>query len=426
MNIRLGRKQLAVVGLAVAAGAVVAVSASAATNLFADPGRARLGGEVSPQSASSTAGAITLSVSEAIFSGTQTLLRLQATQDGQPLDPAVYSIRPAAVRTSGFAQAQGQEGSQASTGSRLLQLPPVLAPGPVTMTIAELVVRPPGGSASVVPGPWQLTLTGVARSDFANVMRVEALAGGTVDLEGNAVRVTGYRSTSQTIVEYTQVEGLTEIVPPRLSGKGFDRADPYEVGAAGGVRRAAFAPTPFGEEVVVAFGPFSQADASAQRLRISLVDATGQSLLDRGGEVPIEPSQVLSGDATIPVSVEVISQHIPPLPPGMTYVDFGRVNPTGDIKLIRLNLNGTWDPDFSAGNPYANTPGLLDARGVALRMVTAGSGYSKDASGQIREGSSQDSFFLEPDMDMTTVTLILGAPQRVLQGDWQATLRPVK
>lgn len=426
MNIHLRRKQLVIIGAAVAAGAVLAVSASAAANLFSDPARARLGGQVSPQTASSTAAGITLSVSEAIFSGTQTLLRLQAAQDGQPLDPTVYSLRPSALKASGFAQAQAPGGSQASDGARLLQLPPVLAPGPVSVTIDELVVRPPGATASVLRGPWQLDLTGVAKSDFAQVMRVEALAGGTIDVDGHAVVVTGYRSTSQTLVEYTAVDGLTELVPPRLSGKGFDRADPYEVGDAGGRRRAAFAPTPFGEPLSVAFGPFSRADAASQVVVINLAGALARASVSRSapGQAPIAASDVRSGDGTIPVIANVgrytmpVSSAIP--------MDFGRRNPEGTIDVLRLTLRGTWlveqAPDRPS--PYTSTPTLIDARGVPLRMLSAESGYSKDASGSIGPGQTTVEYFLEPDMDMTTVTLILGAPQRVLQGDWQVALHP--
>lgn len=44
----------------------------------------------------------------------------------------------------------------------------------------------------------------------------------------------------------------------------------------------------------------------------------------------------------------------------------------------------------------------------------------------IGPGETVAEFYLKPDMAMDTVTLLLGSPQRVIDGNWTTTLEPLE
>ena len=107
-----------------------------------------------------------------------------------------------------------------------------------------------------VAGRWTLPLVGPSETEFGDVMRVEELQVGTVDVEGEKVTLTGRRSTSRTIIEYDPPLTLRELALPTITVDGKtllslgSRTGPSTVGVA-------FPGTAFGRPVTVFLGPFA-------------------------------------------------------------------------------------------------------------------------------------------------------------------------
>jgi len=136
-------------------------------------------------------------------------------------------------------------------------------------------------------------------------------------------------------------------------------------------------------------------------------------------------SDILSGPTDVVLGFTVAQQNLGVS--GGIPRDFGRRNPVGEITVLTVRLRGSWhqqDADPASPSPYATTPGVLDAAGTRLRWLESSAGYSKSASGDIQEGETTVQFYVEPDTDLSRITLLLGSPSRVLDGTWVANLRP--
>ncbi len=161
-------------------------------------------------------------------------------------------------------------------------------------------------------------------------------------------------------------------------------------------------------------------------MAIALDAVLGEATSTRStkGPVALSGRDVISGDQTIPLSVELATADVGQ---GATSVS-GRPAPVGRVKVLRLRIAGTSSVDFGAGepSPYTATPSLLDGAGVPMRLIFANPACSKDAAGQIREGETLLEYYLEDSLRLETVTLILGSPSRVLHGNWSASLRPIE
>ncbi len=409
------------------AGAASVVAIAASTSLFSSGEPSGSGAMLFPQHARSTADGITITLSGATFSGTETTIQASATIDGQPVVPGELTVPPGGFASPSFA---GSTVLQSSGGNStiVLQLPPVISPGEVQFQLKNLVVHSSAGGTQQRHGPWALTLSGPAASAFAATMRVEALQPSSVAIAGTTVAVTGRRSTSRTIIQYSVPSGLRELTPPRLVLSDGRQALPLGFTPTAAGVTATYPVTSFGSVVSVSFGPFSRPGDTGQTVSLGLTAAlarAGATASQTNGEVAVLPGDVLNGTSDIALGFSIAQRRLDA--GGGIPRNFGRRNPIGDITVLTVRLRGSWhqeDQDPENPSPYATTPGLLDAKGVRLRVLEIATGYSKSATGGIQEGETSVSFYVEPDTDLSRITLLLGSPSHVLGGSWVVQLKP--
>jgi len=421
------KRYLVVLG-AVTLGAAATVGFSIATDND-DPSPGRTGAVVLEQSGSAEVAGVTLRIRSATFSGSETLLEVTASRDGKSLEAREFRIPVGAVQVDSILAKAGAVTGARSTDSVFVELPPISRAGNATATIASIGLRRSGATGSdQAAGPWIIRLRGPTSSEFPALMKVESFASGTLDLSGRPILINATRSTSRTIVEYTPPPGLTELNPPRLSSDGNSPIVPFQVGDVGTVRRASYPATKFGTTISLEFGPYSQLDAASNSVVVALGDALVRAgkELRMSGEVALLPTDTVAGNNAIPSTFEITELQAIPVPNPQ---QFGRRTPSGKVNVLRFRVAGTFERnmDPSEPSPYTGTPSVLDARGTPMRMLSVNSHFTKDGSGGgVHEGETTLEFYLEPEMDISRVTLLLGQSQRVVSGNWKATLSPLR
>lgn len=413
---------LVVSAMAVAAGAVTVVAAGAANGWF-DTGAVPTGSgaQVFAQAASSTANGVTLKAMRATFSGTETTVEIAVSQNGQPVTAEV-GIPANAVAQDGFA-APVLPSVAAEANAIVLLLPPVVAAGTTTLRIDTLSIGPTS-DPQITHGPWVLALAGPSASQFESVMRVEDLVAVTVSVAGHDIAVSGRRSSSRTIVEYSTPSDLLELAPPHLTMQDGTRQLPLATQVLASGTRAEFATTPFGTPVSVGFGPFSEpvADGGTVTVGITAAMARAGASGHTTSEIALTPQDVSQGRPELPLGFSIEQQHV--APSAGRPQDFGRRVPVGDIDVLTIRLKGNWhgQDDLNAPSPYTATPGALNANGTRLRRLGMVTNYSKTQDGSIGEGETTVQFYVEPGMNLDSLTVILGSPSQVLSGEWDVTL----
>ena len=407
-------------GLTIAAAAVF-VSAGAATGVatrlwYSGAEPETPGGVLIAQSSESTAGGITLRALSATFSGTETVLNFRATDEAGNLIDLV--VPDGAFTGDGFRPIPPQGFQRFDDGSFIVELPPVIHPGSVVVEFGEVRVHE---GRDRVAGRWTLPLVGPSETEFGDVMRVEELQVGTVDVEGEKVTLTGRRSTSRTIIEYDPPLTLRELALPTITVDGKtllslgSRTGPSTVGVA-------FPGTAFGRPVTVFLGPFATPGEPPDAMVLAVGDALDDAA--KGTDVALTASQVISGPSGLVLAVNSHEEDL-----GMSIGRSSDPRPSGRVDVLEFTLRGNWHPTDPIvtettilADPKTTTPALYDAHGRQLFRIHAVINYSKDWKGNIGEGQTRVAFWLQDDIDVARMTVVLGPPSRVLNGPWSVTL----
>ena len=394
--------------------ATAAVVFARASDDELQPGPA--GATLYPQVAHSFDNGVTIRALGATFSGTETVLNLTVENDGRPQE---FRIPSGSFAGEGFGPGTTGAVSLLGDGSAVVTLPPVIKPGDIVFRLSaiQLVGH---DERTVIEGNWSLTLHGPDRASFATAMEMEVLEPASVEVRGETVILTGRRSTSRTVIEYSVPPQLRELVAPRIVVDGVTYAAiGGEVGPAANV--ASFPATRMGASVRVELGPFAEEGSSEPEITVDLA-----SIMQRAGretgEFVLVPEDILAGREDLVVSVAVVQRDEGELL-GRSSDD--RARPSGKVSVLEIELAGNWHPQRdpgSPGDPFTSTPTVFDANGFQLFRMSSQVSYSKDLAGNIGSGFTFVHFWIEPQARMDVFTLVLGNPSRVISGQWSAEL----
>lgn len=418
---RFASKRLVLLGAAVA-GLAFALAVRALTGDSSPV--PEFGAAVVPQNSTATADGVELTLLRATFSGTETTIDLRVAVDGAPVKPSEITFPPASMDASEFVGPGISRVAFGPDSDVILELPPVAHPGATKLSFRNLVT-----GEKQRGGPWNLTLNGPREVDFASIMRLETLRAETVDIAGTSVLVNGTRSASRTVITYALPEGFRELAPPRMTMPDGKKVQPVTFEDGGSGIEAAFPVTAMGSAVNLEFGPFGKDwPSSSTTVTVNLAQAMTRAGVNKytDGNVPFIAADVTGGDPNVPLSFAIgrertdSSQGVP--------MDFGRTTPNGEVDALTLHLRGTFHfrMDSEAPSPYTSTPGLRDAHDMPLRILWSSAGYAKSADGSITTGETKAVYFLEPWLDMSRVTIVLGNPATVISGNSRVTLAAPK
>lgn len=404
----------------VIAGAAVLAAAAAATATAAlrgGDGEPRKLADEFPyaQEAAATAGGITLRLTSADFSGTATLVRLEAEASGLAEGgraPAALVIARGGVRGD-FAALTASAGGALTGGKAaplILRLSPVTDARERVLEVAQVDLYAADGTAWSVTGPWRLTVR--PPGDIDRLLRVEPLEAAAVrGPAGVQVQVvSAARSTTEVEVVVAFSGGAVPLDVPvlrRPDGATFPGAALERLGD--GPFRFIFPPVD--GPVTLVFGHMAlpaPAGAPAHETAVDLgavIAANG--LAGRPGE-----SAVIG-----PAAVRAVRGAFVPL---RLWFDLG---PGGKTRA-QLELSGAAEPAPGEPGPV----GWVALPGGKLLPVNAwGVGYQRDGTGAVVGAVTT----LAIDVDdvselMGTVAVSLGAPAETAAGPWEVELGPAE
>jgi hypothetical protein len=246
------------IGIAAVTAAVVAAIAAAAGG-----GEEPAGGVLPEldvrQSAVAEDAGVVVAARRAHFSGTATLVELEARLEGTET-AARLAIEPTGISWSSGPLPDGYGWWSAPAGSPgILRLTPVVPGQEASLEIRRITVfAAEGGTPEVRNGSWKLALD--LPADLPKRVRTENLRGASVTDGGVTVTLEGaVRSTSETLitVRVTSAGPVSHVGEPTIV---VDGKVLYGGLAAareeGTLLTYTFPPTPFGSGVEVRFGPF--------------------------------------------------------------------------------------------------------------------------------------------------------------------------
>lgn len=226
-------------------------------------------------------------------------------------------------------------------------------------------------------------------------LRVEALAPAEIAVAGGKVSISGVRSRSETRISISLPAGVLMISAPVLEVDG-ERLAPRSSNGQDGPTATSFAPTDFGEPVTLRLGTLAAAEGGETAGFVLDVEA----LLARVGDdakFELPAGVVLDGPRDLLVE--------------------GEQGNRGERPWVGVVVRGAWNPEH--GQPVAT-----DAAGVALKLAHVQVGYTKDANGQIFEGTTAVGFFVDGDPDLSRVSIVLGPRSTVDPAPHSVTLVP--
>lgn len=413
-------KRIIAVGGAALAGVGIALVIALNSGGPTEPGPS--GAEIFEQGASAQANGVSIAAEWATYSGTETVLGLRITGDG----PAEVVEVPGSAISSASAHGRAPVTSRLDAeGGWAVELSPLAKAGRWQLTIDYVFVLD-AGKTTKIDGQWTLGLDGPSAQRFDDVMRIERFASEALTLLDEQVTISGLRSTTRTIFRYAPPAGWRELSPPILELPDGQTALPRATGNEGPVRVAEFNPTEFGSDVRLRLGSFALEGGEGTIVKLQLGDVLARAGVtrDERGEAPVLADDVIEGPAEIVQSIELGRHERSTVSAGRPIYD--AAPPPGPYDTVSIVLRGSWHPqDDPGGDPLLSTPGLIDANGKRLWQTRVGTGYSKAPDGTIREGQSDATFYLPPDANLATVTVVLGPPSSVVAGDWVATLSPI-
>jgi hypothetical protein len=359
------------------------------------------------QSATVTSEGITIEALGASYSGTETILRFRVTveDEGMVLDTIGEPgpIRRVVLSGNGYSgpfDGRPLTSTPNNVGELLVHAPPLKVAedynGSVALNISEVRVHLDQGTKAL-PGQWVLPLEGPSVSEAEDQLRVEALQASEAALAGGSATIAAVRSRSETRVSVTLPAGALMLSQPLLEVDG-ERLSPRSFNAENGRVVASFAATAFGEPAVLHFGAIASADGQGTAAFAIALD----ELLARIGE-----------DRTFDVPPEIVTEG-----PG-NLVARGEQGEYGPRPWFGLVLRGNWHPEN--GQPV-----VTDAAGTPLDLAHVQVGYEKDANGNILEGTTGIGFFVDGDVDLSRVTLVLGRQSAIDRSSYSAPLIPTE
>ncbi|MCC6381380.1 MAG: hypothetical protein IT304_02675 [Dehalococcoidia bacterium] len=367
------------------------------------PGEATLA-QLSQQSEATDRG-IRVAAKSAFFSGTETLLTLdilvvdEGEAAGARAGHQVKAILPApdGFDSSGFS-GQALEAHVGDGGLVAVRLPAVAPPQPyagtVELTLLALVLRTDAGEIRAA-GEWRLSLVGP--TDLSAALRTESFAPAQVAVSGHQLNLRGIRSTSETRIEVSNLNGLQLLSQPAI-GAGQERSYAIRVDPTLSGYSIQFEPTEFGSVSSVWLGPLgTDAGTSAPvPLVIDVKAALARAPADKDGKFAIGAEDVIAGDAKMVLSGFLGSR-------GTRGEELG------------VTVKGNW-------RAVEGSPAILGPDGTPLRRAGVITSFSKNAAGDVLPGKTEITAFI-PGGIPTSVTLVLGGPVEVLQSQ-PVELRP--
>lgn len=358
------------------------------------------------QSASATGQGVTIGALGASFSGTETILRLRLTVEDEKAildqigaDGPVRRVLLSGTGYSGPFDGSPMTSAASRTGEVLVHLPPLRTngtyDGTVELRISELSVQV-GHGPGVLHGEWTLALKGPAVADAAQQLRVESLASPDLVVAGGRATITGVRSRSETRISISLPAGTLMLSQPLLEVDG-DRLAPRSFNAEKGQAVASFPATGFGRPIVLRLGAIAVAGEGETTAFVLNIE----ELLWRVGE---------AGEFEIPAGVVLDGQQ--------DLLLGGEQGKYSDRPWVGLAVRGNWHPDN--GQPM-----ITDASGSAVELAHVQVGYQKDANGNILEGTTAIGFFVDGDVGLSRLTIVLGPRSAIDPASHSATLIPM-
>lgn len=229
----------------------------------------------------------------------------------------------------------------------------------------------------------------------AEQLRVEALAPAEIAVAGGKATITGVRSRSETRVSISLPAGVLMISQPVLEVDG-ERLAPRSFSDQDGETAASFAPTDFGKPVTLRLGTLAVAEGGETAGFVLDVEALLASVGD-AATFDLPAGVVLDGPRDLLVE--------------------GEQGEDGERPWVGLVVRGAWHPEH--GQPV-----VTDAAGVALDLAHVQVGYTKDANGEISEGTTAAGFMVDGDVDLSRVTIVLGSRATLDAAPHSVTLVP--
>lgn len=418
------RRTMFLLGTAAAASAIALLAAVSGGG--EEPAGGVLPGLDVRQSAVAEDAGVTIAVRRAHFSGTATLVELEARLEGTET-AARLAIEPTGISWSSGPLPDGYGWWSAPAGSPgILRLTPVVPGQEASLEIRRITVfAAEGGTPEVRNGSWKLALD--LPADLPKRVRTENLRGASVTDGGVTVTLEGaVRSTSETLitVRVTSAGPVSHVGEPTIV---VDGKVLYGGLAAareeGTLLTYTFPPTPFGSGVAVRFGPF-EAHGTAERASGSVTIDLGAVLRRANVTAPLSPRE------TIPIPpTDVLRREGRDLTPrwagfswGMTEND-GPGGPTRThYKYLVLAFEGILEDPVGPRAEWT----AVTAKGKPLPAGGRGTGYSKDATGTVCCPRTEITLTYDDFNDLLGPVTITyrGAAAPVIRGDWRLKLEP--
>jgi hypothetical protein len=388
--------------IALAAAAILGVASALAieVNQPAEPGLA--GAQAIPQTASAQSDDLVLSAVSATFSGSETIveLRLEPSPELRLKLGDVYTpeFPRTAVSTEGF-EGVGFQIMGWKNERLLIGLPPISGQATPKFTASLVQFRTSTGPVRV-SGAWELSLS-VPDGSAQAILRTEAFAPVAVVDGAIPLTISGRRSASRTIIEYSLPPGVTELAPPRISAPGsHDVVLPISTATTKEGRSASFQMTPFGEKVIVSFGPFAVAESIPAAV------------------IPLEVASGGPGDARVNYTsagapIQVVS---------------AAVDQSESRAWLRVVLQGNWSPESfeEGGLEQRLTWEIRTSDGQTLEPKGWGEHFTKGTDGSIGYGQTVIDVYLPGPTLPSPLALEIKSRTTIISGPWQAELEPVK
>lgn len=375
------------------------IGAAAVMALTGDSPRepSNAGARAFPQQGSSSDGGVTLSLLDATFSGTETIVHLRAEINaGRVPGLAGRSVRDLSVSRDGV-EFQGAHVAATTlgvtSGDLLIQLPPVMSSSPSDslLTIRSLDLTTSNGRLSL-GGSWELHVELPSQSLLEDLLKTEQRKPRQVTTSHGTINISVLRSMSRTIVTYSLPDGLSPLAPVQMqSQQGWIL--PIEVTTSSGSVTASFERTAFGTAATIKLPDFTAIDDGSSTVTVRVGDAMKRS--------HIQPGQ----DAAFTYAESDIA-------PGATVnVVGGASGKYGQRQWFRVAVSGNWD--FS--NTSDRQPSAYAADGKPFIWARAGNGYTKAADGTVMPGETEIEFYYDSIHDLDQVTVLLDPPASIVR-----------
>lgn len=384
-----------------------------------------------PQKATATDQGITLMVTAAAFSGTETFVEVSADLSGVPeqeREGVVVLGVPRPYFSRSTIQPSGDSGSipLRPGGSSVLHFGPIPPTGEVTIHIAGIELYFPGDRKRLLQGDWTVTLD--VPGNRAELLRVEELAAGSTVSDGgvtvSVVKAVRSRTETRVTVQIDGPPGVAVLGQPALIS-GNERLLGVEVDRREGGRMVTFSfpDTRFGTGATITFDAFI---AEAEGTGFAWVDVDlGHALLRSGIVEPVyravaelrpadvravagwDPQQLLVRQVEFGGNTEVAdAEDLPGAPPN----------------IVVFQLSGQYNL-IPGGSPFA----VRYADGSVVPARGYGENFLRDPSGAVVEAITTVTFIFDsPEQLYGVVRIINNTDSRqLIRGEWAIELAPV-